>query len=627
MALLLGLVGAGLWGDAQHKGEYGIGMSLEAYYPGGGGEGTLQADGTRRYAAQALAEIDHPSSDAARAGLRSGDVLLALGDVALGDSTTRATRDAAEAARRGPLGSAVRVVVRRDGEAVPFTVVRGGRVRALAASLGLSQPALASVSDWLELLGVLSACAVGLFLFVRARALGYRAELGLALAGFGALVAVFDGRAGLPKWGFLAILFLGVPVALPLLVRTVVRFPDGRVQAPWIRRVHWLPLAVMALVMGLAVGLQSLGEAGRVWLDALLVPLLKAGIVGSALGASAAALTARYLRTDDAEVRQQMKWVLVPLVLVVLTFAWTQGVEREVGALHAEASLGAFVLSRAVGWLQELGFAMLPLAVLAGVLRFRPWDADLWIGRSAAVGAATLGLAAIFAGGSEALRVGLRASMGEGADAVAAALAGVISVIVFNPTREWVQARAERGLRRTRDILGERLPLVLGGRQVVAPASEIARVAIGGVREALATDRAAVLLLQPGGWRVAGAEGVTPEAAAAWAEAAAAEPDGALPAAACQAWGDPTFVLRVPLRSAEGAPVGLLALGTHGEGRGYSTEERRALDRVARPLAEALLVAERREAAREAEYARLARLVERVGGDGRAGSAEPAVGT
>ena len=82
-------------------------MGIGSFTPPDARDGTLQADGTRRYATRAVAEIDNPSSDAALAGVRDGDVLLRVELVALGDSTTNPERDEAADARRGPLGSEV----------------------------------------------------------------------------------------------------------------------------------------------------------------------------------------------------------------------------------------------------------------------------------------------------------------------------------------------------------------------------------------------------------------------------------------------------------------------------------------------------------------------------------------
>lgn len=631
LAVLVALTGLGLWGTVLEEPHYGIGLDLDPYTPDPTAEATVSPDGTRRYETHAHLDIDSPYGELARAGLRDGEHVLAVGTVPLSDSTTSDERKAAEDQGRGAIGETVTVVVRRESGPHAVTVRRAARRVELARSIGLRYGALRTVSDVFQFLITLSAWISGLWLVSRARARGYLADLGLTLCAFGALMALTGGAGWVNErlpW-FEVVVALLMMVCLPMFMRALARYPDGVVEGRWVPHLHWLPFVaffgMFGLVMIVTVLAPLIGQDTAQRVSDSLAMLLVAGVLGAAAAGPAIALTLRYRRSTDREVRQQMKWVLVPLVVLTLTVVWVFGPEREMTALQSGASVGAFVLSLAANWTMKLAFVVLPLAIVAGALRFRPWDADLWIGRSVAVGAATLGLAAIFAGGSEALRVGLRTSMGEGADAVAAALAGVISVLVFNPTREWVQARAERGLRRTREILGDRLPLVLSGRQVVAPVAEIARVAIVGVCEALATDRAAVLLRRPGGWAVAGADGVPADAVLAWAETAAADPDGTLPAVPCQDWDDPTFVLRVPLRSAEGEAVGVLALGTHGAGRGYSTEERRALARMARPLAEALLVAERREAARDAEYARLARLVERVSGDGGAGDAAPAV--
>ena len=615
LALLLALAALGAWGIGQGGDDHGIGADIDTYTPDPAADGTVGADGARRYETHAHLDV-RPYSDAARAGLRDGDHLVRVGPVALSDSTVRDERERAEEAMQGRVGSTVEVVVRRGGEALRARVGRGVRRAELARSVGLSYRGLRALSDLLLLLSALSACAVGVTLFVRARGRGYLADLGLTLAGLGALVALAGGDDWVlsrSRWLVLAYVPLFL-VGTPTLMRALARFPDGVATARWVRHLHWAPLVAAAAWMGVVVALSALspviGYERATALTRAATPFVGTTLMAVVLGGPALALASRYRRAEDVEVRQQMKWVIVPLAAMAAAFLARSVVQDFVPSMAASASLAAFLLDRATRVVLGLATVALPLSVLAGALRFRPWDADLWIGRSAAVGAATLGLAAMFAGGSEALRVGLRASMGEGADAVAAALAGIVSVIVFNPTREWVQARAERGLRRTREILGERLPLVLSGRQVVAPTSEIARVAIGGVRDALATDRAAVFVREPGGWHLAGVDGLDAPAALEWAEASALGADGALPAAACQVWDDPVFVLRVPLRSAEGEPVGLLALGTHGEGRGYSTEERRALDRFSRPLAEALLVAERRQADRDAEYARLVRLVE-----------------
>ncbi|WP_420454677.1 GAF domain-containing protein [Rubrivirga sp.] len=558
--------------------------------------------------------------DFALAGLRPGDRLLVVD----GDTVSRGA-----AARVKTLhlyetvGDTVAVVVERAGERQTVEVVVGRQDQADARRFGLSNQAVYQVAGAGIVAALLAFLATGLTLFVRARGRGYRAELGTALMavpaifGFGPLNST-DLASVIGPFAIIVILaVVAVAVsALPMVTSALVRFPDGRVGPAWTRRMGRIVALGLVAVFGVFVvgDVLDLSEAvGEALVAVLMIGLLALPVVG---------LVQKYRRSAAADVRQQMKWVVLPLGVFVAMLCVLY-LPEAIPVLDSDRRATGYLFEVATYVLLDLALAAIPLGVLAGALKFRPWDADLWIARSVAVGAATLGLAAVFAGGTEALRLGLRASMGDGADSVAAALAAVVALVVFNPVREWLTKRADADLLRTRERLTERLPLLLAGRQVVASPQEIGRVAIAAVREVLETDRAAVLDLDPDGWQVVAAEGVPADDALAWARATL-DP-AALPACSEQVWEDPVFVLRVPLRSAEDEVVGVLALGTHGRGRGYSTEERRALDAASRSLAEALRVAERREEGEARHLARLARVVERftAGGDGAA--TEPSV--
>ncbi len=558
--------------------------------------------------------------DFALAGLRPGDRLMAVG----GDTLALAEAAQLETLRLYQrVGDTVAVSIERAGEPRTVEVVVGRQDRADARRFGLSDEAVDRTGRGLLTAALLAFLATGLTLFVRARGRGYRAALGTALIavpgffGFGPLNSS-DLASSIGPFA-VVVVFMAMAVAisaLPMVTSALVRFPDGRVGPLWTRRMGRIVAAGLVAVLGVLIGGDVFGwpEVVREALVAvLMIGLLALPVVG---------LVQKYRRSAAADVRQQMKWVVLPLAAFVAALC-VPYLGGAVPALDPDRRATGYLFQIATYNLLNLGLAAIPLGVLAGALKFRPWDADLWIARSAAIGAATLVLAAGFAGGTEALRVGLRASMGDGADSVAAALAAVVALVVFNPVREWLTKRADADLVRTRERLTERLPLLLAGRQVVASPQEIGRVAIAAVREVLQTDRAAVLDLDPEGWEVVAAEGVSADDALAWARATLHS--AALPPCSEQVWEDPVFVLRVPLRSAEDEVVGVLALGTHGRGRGYSTEERRALDTASRSLAEALRVAERREEGEARHLARLARVVERftAGGDGAA--TEPSV--
>ena len=569
-------------------------------------------------------------SDLAWTDLESGDRLVAVA----GEPVT--PERAAELAERSPfgeglVGDTLAVRVERDGAVVEASAVYGAGEIEQARRLGLSHRGVEGVLRALLVFVIVMFCLGGLVLLVRSQGRGYQASLATALltaAGGFAFIALAE-HAGRPSNVLVALaitaslfVFLG---AMPTVNGALIRFPDGRHSPRWTRYVRGVSVAAVGAIF-------IVGVAGIVWEAktgrdvGFFVPMFQV-VIAALLVLPVVGLVQKYRRATDTVVRQQMKWVLLPVaVFAVATVLYF--VLSPVDRLHAHNGPVGYVITLGVAVLWRVAVAAVPLGVLAGVFQFRPWDADLWIARSAAVGAGTLGLAAAFAGGAEAIRLGLRSSFGDGAEPAAAALAAVVSLFAFNPVREWATRRFERDLERTREILGERLPLVLAGRQVVASPAEIGRVAIRAVRDALQTDRAAVLDLDPGGWEAVATEGVEPADALAWAGATLAP--SSLPACAEQVWEDPVFVLRVPLYSAEDELVGVLALGTHGKGRGYSTEERKALDAVSRPLAEALRVAERREEAAARDRQRLARIVGHLlddpetSGDGAAPTLRPA---
>ncbi len=600
LALMLAVVALGM----------AVGMSQPPQTYNGGDRLAFDTDST------ATLEVGR-RGDLAMAGLQTGDRVLALRGHPVNAHFVDSLRGRPYPFS-GPVGDSAVVRVERADGAADVAVVLGQQDAADARRFGVSDAGLSRVLSVLGYLSLVAFAVVGVVLFVRGRGRGYLASMGLALvtaAGGGVFTSLITSEAELPGAVAVIALTLGAIMffgALPALAAAVVRFPDGRYTPRWTRWVR--PLAFLGIVglIGFSVYAAATGaELSMPVLNGLTVAVLAVPLMG---------LIQKY-RRSDGDIRQRMKWVVLPAGAFLAVFAVGSLAPEAFSALDVSEALSGYAFSTVTGVLMLLALAAVPLGMLAGVLGFRPWDADLWIARSAAIGAATLGLAGVFAASTEALRLGLRSSMGTGADAVAAALAAVVALVVFNPVREWLTRRADADLHRARERLTERLPLLLAGRQVVASPQEIGRVAIASVREALRTDRAAVIDLDPGGWQVVATDGVPAGDALEWADAVL-DPH-AIPPCSVQCWEDPVFVLCVPLRSAEDELVGVLALGTHGKGRGYSTEERKALDSAARPLAEALRVAERREHEERRQTARIAALVDRLS---PAGDGAPAVG-
>lgn len=551
--------------------------------------------------------------DFALVGIREGDRLRVLeGDTI---TTSRAsTLDRVFIERR--LGDTLSVEVEREGKTLALEVEAGRQKILNARRFGMRHVVVERALEALFVGALLAFVVVGIALFIRSRGRGYLASLATALLAAGGMfgapsISKMNGPGGPLMVAFAFTVVVVAISAIPAVTSALIRFPNGRYGARWTR---WM---ARIAVVGLGLVLSSL-----ILTDLLNLPNRVGGAVALALVVTLIALppiglAQKYRRSEDGVVRQQMKWVMLPIG--AFASALILSAMSDVVSVFDSSQTATGYLFNVVGSVAlSLSLAAIPLGVLAGAMNFRPWDADLWIARSAAVGTATLGLAAVFAGGAEALRLGLRASMGDGAEAVAAALAAAVALAVFNPVREWLTRRADTDLICTRERLTERLPLLLAGRQVVASPEEVGRVALHAIRDVLNTDRAAVIDLDPEGWEVVATVGLEAGAVLEWANRALDA--SSMPERSVQVWEDPAFVLRVPLRSAEDELVGVLALGTHGKGRGYSTEERKALDTASRSLAEALRVAERREEAEARQYARLSALVDRLGqaGDGSA---------
>ena len=565
--------------------------------------------------------------EAYAAGLRSGDVLLSVNGKPMADSLRQ---PGVSFEFSGDYGEAKRVRIRRGGAVREVTVVMGGREVENARALGLSAATVERVLGGVWYAALLAFVAVAVGLFARARGRGYLASLARAMLVFAGAVglgsgagAVYDAVPEAVGTAVAVLLFVLIASALPSLVSALVRFPDGRYAPRWTRRAGWLSLGavVLAIAFMAVTDLADVEVPERARLVAIMAGVL------SALAVPVAGLVQKYRGATDAIVRQQMKWVILPLGAFLLLTALDASREIAAPTFDARGSVAGYVYGQVSEALAALTALAVPLGVLAGVLGFRPWDADLWIGRSVALGAATLGLGAVFAGASEALRLGMMASMGEGGQVAAAAAAAVLTAVLFNPVRERVQAWIERDRRRRRRVLTRSVPRLLGGRQTVAPPDALAALALGRVREALETEEAAVFAWDDGVLRPLAVDRVTAAAAAAWAatlDAGWADVDGA-----CQQWGREPFVLYVPLQTVDGDLVGALALGPHGRrGRGYSTDEQAALVVVAEALAEALLVAQTREAERAEGRDALRDLVERFErvagqGDGAGGVVEP----
>lgn len=209
-------------------------------------------------------------------------------------------------------------------------------------------------------------------------------------------------------------------------------FPDGKFVPRWTR---WL----LPLWLGLNLLPGSLSEASS---SALLrrVPFLMAlpySLVFVAIGSQ----IYRYFWRSSPVQRQQTRWVVLALVVVMLTIGWL-GPLRPV--LDPERLGLSLVLELGRLAAVNLGFTIVPIAIAIAILRARLWDVDLIIRRTLIYSVLTALLAAAYFGSVLVLQGAFGALTGDAQTPLVTVLSTLASAALFLPLRSRVQAFIDR---------------------------------------------------------------------------------------------------------------------------------------------------------------------------------------
>jgi len=213
-------------------------------------------------------------------------------------------------------------------------------------------------------------------------------------------------------------------VSIYSLVMFVFIFPDGRFVPRWMR---WAAIIFSgAMVMFLIF--EPLGFDDYLWLGAgllLLIPPIIA-FIGQVY---------RYRRVSTREQRQQTKWVLYSLAVILLS-------------LPIITILTPLFLPPDVQTLLEfhLGFLVaiiIPLSIGVSILRFRLWDIDLIIRRTLVYGALTLWLAMVYFTSVVLLQQVFRSLTGQSSP-IAVVVSTLVIAALFTPLRHRVQEGIDR---------------------------------------------------------------------------------------------------------------------------------------------------------------------------------------
>ncbi len=401
----------------------------------------------------------------------------------------------------------------------------------------------------------------------------------LSVGAMGAVTAsLWDSASELygSGWGLPGAVVL--PAAFIAMTWSLTAFPSGRLDRRW-------QIVGLALV---AIAFAAWGAAWmlRSWLADVIV--VCAAIGGLLL--ATAAVAGRWRRTPPGTQRQQMKWAagglaagLLSLIAGGVTLLVTEDSGLSIGGENWSYLIGAGLCC--------LGLASVMAGLLVALLRFRLYDAEAVLGRSAALGALTLGAIALWAAAEALLKELLAGVVGSDNGPALSAIFATLAALMVAPARKrldaWMRTRMQPGVA----ALTTDTPELLRDLKDVATPGEIARVVVGQVASAVRSERA--LMLAGGGRTIEATVGLSDEDAARWTEAHGASSPGWTGAPEA----DPRFPLAVPLPSLAGAPPDRwLLLGPRPDGSLPSPDDRKAVRALATPLARALHAAAHREA-------------------------------
>ena len=423
-----------------------------------------------------------PNSPAANAGIRTGDRLLSVDGIqvhAALDVTRRLWRVGA-------------------WSQLHYRIERGGRqFEAQVVSEPAARPA--SIENYLRIVGLLY-LFIGLFIFARrwnaTRAVHFYI---FCLVSFVLYTFQYTGKLSVFDW---EIYWSGIVARLlqpALLLHFALVFPERRSSSRWrgakLAAIYGVP-GILLLVRVL-VAVQELGFMpslqARILLDQLDLACL-----GIYFLLAAAVFVNSYRRASSGILRQQLKWVtggalagIVPFLLLYILPYFLGVVPRP--------------------WMNfsALSLVLIPLCFGYAIIRYRLMDVDIIFKRGLAYTAATGGVVAVYI--AFVALVGALFHTAWPSGLAGEIIAIVVAAFLFQPFRDWIQARLDRFF--YRDRLDYRRTLIEFGRTLSSEVHQDPMLAsvMDRISQTLLVDRLAIFLedeARPGTYRLARSLGV-----------------------------------------------------------------------------------------------------------------------
>lgn len=366
--------------------------------------------------------------------------------------------------------------------------------------------------------------------------------------------------------------FQGNAVALgwTMVVIGLFAFPDGRFQPRW--TFAGVPLALLYL-------------ADKFFQVAKGYPLFLI-----LMGLAVAAISHRYIVLPAGPARQQVKWSLLGFASGLACSMALSGSALIAPHFAADAAAGMWLQLGNVFFYTGI-FVTISLGLLVSLLRFRLYDADAAISRSAGYAVLTLLLAGTFGASAKMIEWFFETSFGGDAGALPGAIGAGLAVVLITPMHNrihrWAEGRFQSALRHLR----RDVPDCVGDLRETAGMTEMLDEVLARILAGTRAVRAAVVI-----------DG----------ETVAARGDGGA-----------DFPVSVPLRVAyQQLEIGALLVGPRPDGSAPGKDERDALAEIADPIARAVRIVRRREETQHRLESQIAELRAALRRPARPGSAE-----
>ena len=383
------------------------------------------------------------------------------------------------------------------------------------------------------------------------------------------------------------------PTAWVLMTAVLFAFPSGRFDP------RWTAAAVIALPL-----------VWLLWVAAgLIVPVMILNFVFLAL--AVLAISRRGSSASALIERQQIKWAVFGFgtgaALIVAAMIVRYAIPQEFGPaaeVWAEAIVPVLLVAM---------IACFAAGLLVSLLRYRLYDADAVISRSATAAIVTLTLGAAFAATQKLCEVSFDEVFGHAAGTASAGVAAALAAIIVEPVhhrvRHWAEHRFQRGLLH----LKRDLPLLVADLRETMSTQQLVDEVVGRVVRGVHACRCGFLLEQDGALTLVAAVNTNAAEVAEWRTRQ--HHDATVVKLECDR-DDLLFPLRVPLRDSgydAQAAFACILLGPRPDGSFYGADERTALAEIADPISRALLVARRRDAHEAEGHRAIADLGSRLG--------------